>query len=292
MVGAIEKNFIMLKVIVLGSGGQLGGVLTKKLRKSNTEVAAFDSKELDIRDTKSVIQVLDNFKPEYIINCAAYTNVDKAEIEPAIAYEVNGDSVSRIATNLRNYETKFIQISTDYVFDGLSTSPYKVLDQTNPQNVYGKSKRIAEESVLEFLPNTGFVLRTAWLYGRLGNNFRTKIISKAKEGFDLTVVDDQFGQPTLVDDLASQLLKLLSSESPSGIYHGSNSGEASWFDFASEILRREDLREINISPIKSTSLKDGAKRPKYSVLDNSCWELVGLSKMRDWKEALASLSEG
>lgn len=264
--------------LVTGAKGQLGTELSKLL--PNAIFADVDM--LDITDGVAVQNFVTKYNIDVIINCAAYTAVDKAEDDIALATKINVDG----PLNLAKTGARIVHISTDYVFDGTSHQPYKPDDKTNPISVYGKTKRAGEIAVLENA-RVAAVIRTAWLYSAHGNNFVKTMRRLGAEKESINVVADQIGTPTFAGDLASAIVKIvpqLTSEN-SGIYHFTNEGVCSWYDFATEIMAQSGLKCI-VNPIKSSQYPTRAARPFYSVLDKDKIKQVFGIKIEHWKKGL------
>ena len=228
-----------------------------------------------------------------VINCAAYTAVDRAEQEKDMAFQINGEAVGVLAAVCKEHDTKFIHISTDYVFDGTATVPYKEDSPTNPQSVYGASKLEGEKQALQFNPDT-IIIRTSWVYSEFGKNFVRTMLKLMKEKEEINVVNDQFGSPTYAADLAEAILQIIVNlsihTSPrtthGGIYHFSNEGVISWYDFAVAI-KEITGSNCKINPIPTSQYPTAAKRPAYSVLDTSKIQQIFNIKLNGWEESLA-----
>ncbi len=267
----------MSKILITGANGQLGTELSKLL----PDAVCSDINELDICDFAAVFDFVEQNNIETIINCAAYTDVDKAQEEVEFAHKVNVLGAKNLAKTNRN----LIHISTDYVFDGQNHKPYLTNDVANPISVYGKTKHDSELAVLENNKNA-IIIRTSWLYSTNGNNFVKTIRKLAKEKAFLNVVYDQVGSPTSAFDLACAIVKILPQmKNNGGIYHFANEGVCSWYDFAKEIVT---LSEINcpIFPITSFEYPTKAKRPYYSVLDKSKIKETFNFEIPHWKDSL------
>ena len=253
-------------VLVTGASGQLG-MTFRKFEKNYPQMDFVfkDSKELDITNTISLINTFNEIQPNYCINCAAYTNVEKAEEEPEKAILVNAEAVLAIANLCKEYRTVLIHVSTDYVFDGQKRSPYTVDDIPNPINVYGASKLHGELNIKKTL-NQFFIVRTSWVYSKeFGNNFYRSILNKAMSNEELSVVDNQIGCPTETNSLVEFIMKLISSDFPYGVYHFSDSKPISWYGFAKAILKENNITDTKL--FKNNNFKTKAKRPNYSVLE-------------------------
>ncbi len=256
----------MKSVIVTGASGQLGQSI-KKIASGYPQIdfTFFNSTDLDITNTKAVEEKFSNRAFDYCINCAAYTNVENSEKEPEKAFKVNSEGVKNLATVCKKQQIVLLHISTDYVFDGEKGAPYLVTDATNPINVYGASKREGEQHV-QNLMSAYFIIRTSWLYSEFGKNFYKTILQKAREGADLSVTDNQIGCPTHAGNLAKYVLDLIAGESKHyGIHHFTDEKSLSWYGFAEEILRENNLLgKVRLE--KAKNYRTFARRPAYSVL--------------------------
>ncbi|WP_371781290.1 dTDP-4-dehydrorhamnose reductase [Streptosporangium subroseum] len=276
----------MSRWLVTGASGMLATELLGLLEAGRHSVLALRREELDLCDTSAVRHLVSACKPDIVVNCAAWTAVDDAETHEAEALAVNGLGVRALAEACASLGARMVQPSTDYVFDGTALDPYAEDAPTCPVNAYGRTKLAGERAVLELLPDTGYVVRTAWLYGATGPNFvRTMAgLEKARETVD--VIDDQFGQPTWTGDLADRIVRLALSEAPPGVYHATNSGRTSWHAFAREIFTMVGADPDRVNPVSSKEFPRPARRPAYSVLGHDGWSRAGLPPMRDWREAL------
>ncbi len=278
----------MKKIFVTGSNGQLGSEL-KVLSKSYPvfEYLFHDIDTLDLTDYKEVENFFQHHKPEYTINCAAYTAVDKAEEDIKTATLINAEVPAKLAELSEQYNGCFLHISTDYVFDGRNYKPYKEEDLPNPQSAYGKSKLAGEQKVM--IHNNSVIIRTSWLYSQFGHNFLKTILKLGKERDNLTIIYDQIGTPTNARDLAIVLLKLIQYSEvnvfPRGIYHFSNEGVCSWYDFAKEIIEYSNLH-CKLSPISTNQYPLPAKRPHYSVMDKSKIKRTLEIEIPYWKDSV------
>jgi dTDP-4-dehydrorhamnose reductase len=270
-----------MKVLVLGANGQLGKEFVDYL-KDKTEVFAFSHKKLDIIDFETLVNKFYELSPDVVINCAAYTKVDQAEKEEILAYKVNALGAKNVSFASFKVNAKVVYFSTDYVFDGARELPYNEFDKVNPLSVYGKSKLVGEMYTKEHNPNH-LILRISWLYGINGSNFVKTIIRLAKEKVELRVVNDQVGAPTYTLDVVKQTWKLIQDDSI-GLYHSSNTGQTTWFEFANRIVDKLKL-STKVLPIKTDEFLTLAKRPSFSVFDNYMLKLEGKSIMRNWEEA-------
>ena len=273
-------------ILVIGGNGQLASCI-KDLQPSisNANFIFKDLPEFDILNKDLVFSIFSNSEIDYCINCAAYTAVDKAEEDVEMAHKVNVTGVQNLAEGCKTNNTTFIHISTDFVFDGFAKKPYIETDVTNPISVYGSTKLESEEVVKKTLQNY-FIIRTSWLYSEHGNNFMKTMIRLGNEREQLGVINDQIGTPTYAKDLAQVLLNIIDAESKNyGLYHYSNDGSVSWFDFAKEIFKQESIR-VDLKPIPTTAYPSPAKRPKYSVLDKAKITITLDVEIYNWKASL------
>ena len=280
-----------MKVLVIGSDGQLGSEL-KKISNNYNNVSWFFSsvKVLDLSDLNSINNYLSNIDPTVIINCAAYTNVDKAEVESKLANTINYKAVD-IISRWTSYNNKnLIHVSTDYVFDGLSNIPYSENSKTKPVNEYGSSKLKGEIVCLKNDSNS-IVIRTSWLYSSFGKNFVKTMIDLMKKNNSVKVINDQIGSPTYAYDLAKVIIEIImNSENKSGLFHYSNEGETSWFEFAKSIRELYNL-DCEIIGVSSKEFKTLAKRPKYSLLNKSKIKTTFNLEIPDYKQSLKNCIE-
>lgn len=277
-----------MKAILLGKNGQLGYEFRRFL-EGKVELFAFSHKELDILNVSILNEKIREIRPDVVINCAAYTKVDRAEEEGDLAYEVNSIGAKNVSFTAFRVGAKCVYFSTDYVFDGENDRPYTEFDRPNPVSIYGKSKLLGERYTAEFDPDH-LILRISWLYGAHGVNFVKTMIRLAKEGKPLRIVNDQFGTPTYTLDVVRQTWKLI-RDNRVGLYHSTNDGKATWFEFAKEIASMLNLN-VDIVPIKTEEYPTLARRPKYSVLENHLLKLENSNIMREWKEALRDFMNG
>ena len=286
-----------MKILITGSKGQLGNELQRIIKDGyseigqvsenikNSEVFPLDIDELDITKLEDVKRVLNEIKPDVVINCAAATNVDGCESNQDLAFKINAKGPRNLALVCEEIGAKLVQVSTDYVFSGKGYTPLTEYDIPAPYSVYGKTKLKGEEYVREF-SSKYFIVRTAWLYGYVGKNFVYTMMRLGEEKEELTVVNDQKGNPTHANDLAHHILKLIETEEY-GVYHCTGKGECTWYDFASLIMELSG-RKCRVIPVTSEQYKTPAKRPEYSSLDNMMLRCTVGDEMRDWKEALKS----
>ena len=271
----------MTRIAVVGAGGMLGTDLMYVLGDHST--TGFTKAQLDITDHKAVNKALVGF--DVVINAAAYTRVDDAETHRDLAFAVNALGPKHIAQACALHGQRVIHLSTDYVFDGQASTPYESRHPTNPQSVYAESKAHGEKFVLETLPDSSVIVRTAWLYGRSGPNFVQTILTLSQTRDTLQVVDDQIGQPTWSMDLAHMIKNLVASDIQSGVFHGTNAGQTSWWDFARRIFQAAGLNPKRVQSTTSADFVRPAPRPAWSVLDHQDWGKHGLVEPRPWEEA-------
>jgi dTDP-4-dehydrorhamnose reductase len=283
--------------LVVGGNGQLGKALSVVLGGHGVDFRAWGSADLDIRSSSRTRELIGALKPSVVINAAAWTDVDGAESDPEGAHAVNTEGALNLAVAAKTVSAVFAHVSTDYVFSGVGSVPWQESDLRAPVSVYGTTKTAGEVAVLAEYPERTYVFRTAWLYSEWGKNFAKTMVRLALSGDnEVKVVDDQIGQPTSALDLAEQIVSAIEAEIPFGIYHGTNSGQASWFEFAQEIfsLCGDGVVVEQIVRIDSSSFVRPAKRPAYSVLGHDSWSAVGssgvsIAPMRDWKIALREI---
>ena len=279
---------------LIGNKGMLGNDIEKLLKKRGIVYCASD-REVDIIDYKALDKYVKDKEIRWIINCAGYTRVDKAEKEIEESFKLNRDGVRNLALFANKRKIKLIHISADYVFDGLKerTTGYSEDDKANPINIYGKSKLAGEEEIKKILVEN-FIIRTAWLYGKEGNNFVYTMLRLFKERDLIKVVDDQWGSPTYTVDLAEVILKIIEDDSLSyGIYHFTNEGVTNWYAFTQLIYDKakrlgilDNNSQVEIKPIKTDEYPTLAKRPGYSVLSKDKIKKEFNLKIRSWEEAL------
>lgn len=278
-----------MKVIVTGAKGQLAQDVLRQLEHTDLQVYGVDREELDITNNEAVHAYINEIKPDAIMHCAAYTNVDAAEEDIDTAYKVNGLGTKYLAQAAGEIGAKMLYISTDYVFDGTAKNPYKTSEPTKPLGVYGETKLAGETFVQQYVDKF-FIVRTAWVFGVFGNNFVKTMLRLGKEHDEISVVHDQIGSPTYTVDLARFMIELIRSEKY-GIYHATNAGICSWYEFAVEIFKQAEM-DVNVKPVTTEEFPRPAERPKYSVLDKKKIEEEGFLPLQDWKTAVASyLSE-
>jgi dTDP-4-dehydrorhamnose reductase len=269
-----------MKVMILGASGLLGKALMREWRED--AVVGFSSRDVDIRDSDKVRDVVESVRPDWIVLAAAFTNVDACESEPDLAFAVNRDGAVNVAEAAKLSGSKLLFLSSDYVFDGTKNSPYETEDSRNPQSVYGRSKAEAEIQLLEVLPEC-CIARTSWLFGTGGKCFPDTILKLAASRSALDVVNDQRGCPTYSVDLARAIITLCRRDA-GGIVHLTNSGECSWFEFARQIVKTARL-STEVRPVNSQQMARPAPRPAYSVLSSKSLQPYGVT-VPNWQDAL------
>jgi dTDP-4-dehydrorhamnose reductase len=283
--------------LVTGAAGMLGRDLTALLAERGEQVTGLGHGDLDITDTDAVAATLDKHKPSVVVNCAAWTAVDDAETQEDEALRLNGDGPANLAAACARLGAILVQPSTDYVFDGQATRPYRENDPAGPRSAYGRTKLAGDRAVLEALPDGGYVVRTAWLYGEHGPSFVRTMLRLARAGNPVTVVDDQAGQPTWTADLAAQVVTLVAASAPAGIYHATSSGQTTWFGLAQEVFDlyaastghgagRELVQPTTSAAYARAATKQTAARPAYSVLGHDAWAKAGITPIGDWRDRL------
>ncbi len=269
----------------------LGQDVLARLARAGESGTGLERKALDITDADAVRRAVEEHRPSVIVNCAAWTAVDDAESREDEALRVNGDGPRVLAEVCAEHGIVLLQVSTDYVFDGEAEEPYAEEAPTAPRSAYGRTKLAGERAVLSLLPDTGYVVRTAWLYGAGGGNFVRTMIKLEGVKDTLDVVDDQLGQPTWTGDLADRLVRLgqgaLAGTAPAGVYHGTSGGETTWFGFTRAIFEQLGADPERVRPTTSAAFARPAPRPAYSVLGHDRWAKAGIEPIRNWREALA-----
>ena len=278
-----------MKVAIFGSGGQLGRAVAATLATTH-DVVAVDHDRADIRHASAIADVVHAAQPDWVINSAAMTHVDRCENDPLAAFEINALGARNVARACADAGVRLLHVSTDYVFDGEKSSAYVEDDATGPVNAYGVSKLAGEYFVRADCP-AHVIVRTSGLYGwhvcrGKGSNFAEAILARARQGQALRVVSDERLTPTFTDDLARQLVVIMEGGAPSGTYHATNAGSCSWFEFASEVLRLAGVT-ASIQPIAASEWKSPTRRPANSVLENRALDKLGLDAMPDWHDAVA-----
>ena len=284
----------MTRWLITGANGMLGTDLIALLTTADESVTPLGRGALDITDGTAAKEVVASARPDVVVNCAAWTAVDDAETHEDEALSVNGHGVANLATACANAGAALVHISTDYIFDGTATSPYREDATPAPRTAYGRTKLAGERAALTILPDAGYVLRTAWLYSAHGSNFVRTMLGLARSGIRPTVVDDQRGQPTWSLDVARQIHALIQVGAPPGIYHATSSGETSWYGLASEAFRLfaaaqaapGSAEHLLPTPTTSAAYQRPAPRPAYSVLSHAAWTATGIPPIPDWRESL------
>lgn len=271
-----------MKILVTGANGQLGLELKELLPKSGHEVVALARKDLDVSDAAAVERAMDEHAPEIVVNAAAYTNVDGCETETDLAYAVNALGPRNLAQSCERRGADLLHVSTNYVFDGEKEEPYEPLDLPSPISVYGKTKYAGEEYV-KHLSTRWYIIRTAGVYGE-GHNFVRTMLRVGRERDSLKVKDDEYGSPTYTKDLAEGIAQIIDSRLY-GIYHVTNSGSCSWYEFAQEIFSLAGV-EVEVTPVPGSEYPLPAERPANGVLYG-----LGIPELRHWREALAEYLE-
>ena len=269
-----------MRITVLGASGLLGQALVPKLK--DEQLTALSSKDANLRDASQIQRALRAARPDWIILCAAYTDVDGCESNRDLAFAVNRDGALNVARTARDAGSRLVFLSSDYVFDGRKQSPYEAGDARNPISVYGETKAQVEERLLDIMPEV-VIVRTSWLFGVGGKCFPATILKLAATRPELSVVNDQRGSPTLTDDLASALV-LLCKKNARGIVHVTNSGDCTWYEFAEEIVKQSGLT-TKVKPISTAEFPRPARRPAYSVLSPATRISYGI-EMPAWQDAL------
>jgi dTDP-4-dehydrorhamnose reductase len=278
-----------MKILVTGANGQLGKCLSDVSKKTDWDWVFTTREQLDITDNELVSLVIETENPDLIVNTAAYTQVDKAETEQHIAFEINRNGIANLAAIVQRKRTKIIHISTDYVFEGIGDIPYNESRLVYPQSAYGFSKAAGEKYLLENLDERSYVVRTAWLYSEYGHNFVKTMMRLGAEKDEINVVDDQLGTPTYARDLASGILRMIEkieqNDAPTGVYHFTNKNITSWFQFATQIMKMAHLN-CHVNPITTSQFPTLAKRPAFSALNSDKFESIFNFAIRNWEEAL------
>jgi len=276
-----------MKILVTGAAGQLGTELRNVLEQKMPGLTLYtDIRELDLTDADAVRRFIIDNEISHIVNCAAYTAVDKAEQEPALCAKINTDAIKNIAAVASDYGVKVIHISTDYVFDGTNHMPYRESDKVNPISTYGSTKRKGEMVLLSMSPDA-VILRTAWLYSPYGKNFVKTMLKLGSERSEIGVVSDQIGTPTYAKDLANAIYTILTARQwVPGIYHFSDEGVCSWYDFTKSIMRIAGITNCHVNPITTADYPTAATRPPYSVLDKTRIKKTYGITIPHWEESL------
>ncbi len=277
-----------MKWLVTGAGGMLGREVAGLLAAQGAQLTVHTRRELDITAPAQVRLAIKTAAPDVVVNCAAWTAVDDAESREADAHRVNADGPQLLAETCRAHGARLLHVSTDYVFPGDATTPYAEDAPTSPRTAYGRTKLAGEKAVLGLLPDRSAVVRTAWLYGAHGPSFVRTMLRLERERDTVDVVSDQVGQPTWARDLADRLISLGTRPDAAGVFHGTSSGHATWFDLAREVFHLAGADPSRVRPTDSTTYVRPAPRPAYSVLGHTRWGAVGVAPLRHWRVALAT----
>ncbi len=278
-----DEHKRLFTIVVTGGDGQLGQELVR-LSSDECVIVGLNRSQLDITKKEQCMHMITRLKPDAIIHAAAYTAVDRAESDPDGAWLVNAIGTSHVAAAAEAVKASLCYISTDYVFDGEGTIPYRETDIANPRNVYGKTKLEGERLASSICTQT-LVVRTSWVFGNGGNNFVGTMLRLARERSNLKVVNDQTGSPTYTYDLAKLLIELVKTNHY-GVYHATNGGHCTWYEFAKAIFEEAGIERVNVVPCTTDEFPRPARRPKYSVLDNHALQDAGLRPLRHWRDAL------
>jgi dTDP-4-dehydrorhamnose reductase len=273
----------MTRWLITGAGGMLGSDLCRQLVAR--EVLALTHEDVDITDPAAVTAAITDMRPDVVVNCAAWTDVDAAEADEAAAFDVNATSTAYIARSCATIGVKLVQVSTDYVFDGTATTPYPEDAALRPQCAYGRTKAASEWAVRAILPEASWIVRTAWLYGAHGTNFVKTMIRLEATGDEVEVVNDQRGQPTWTVDVAEAIVRLIDAGATPGIYHATSAGDATWFEFAQTVFSALGADPHRVRPVTSDRSLRPAPRPAYSVLGHDAWMRERLPCLPDWRSS-------
>ncbi len=276
----------MTRWLVTGAGGMLGTDMVAALTTRGEPVTGLDRAGLDVTDARAVSDAIADGRPDVVVNCAAWTAVDDAEASEERALAVNADGAANLAAACAGRGARLVQVSTDYVFAGDGGRPYAESDVPAPRTAYGRTKLAGERAVLERLPGSAYVVRTAWLYGAHGPSFVGTMIKLEEGRPTVDVVDDQHGQPTWTVDVAAQIIALVQSAAAPGIYHATSSGQTTWFGLAREIFGLLGADPARVRPIPSSAMSRPAPRPAYSVLGHGAWAAPRVAPIGQWRPAL------
>lgn len=278
-----------MKILVTGANGQLGRCLSDLAETTDLDWIFATRQQFDLTNSSAVKAFINANQPDIIINTAAYTQVDQAEKESELAFEVNQQGIENLVNAVEDNQARIIHISTDYVFDGQGSIPFAENDPVNPQSVYGQSKAAGEKILLDKLSERSYIIRTSWLYSEYGHNFVKTMLRLGSERKEINVVDDQMGMPTYAGDLSQGIIlmieKIKSGNAPNGIYHFANKNITSWFYFATEIMKLAGL-ECVVQPIPTSQFPTLAKRPVFSALNTDKFESIFTFVIRSWEDAL------
>ena len=277
-----------MRVLVTGADGQLGYDVVNKLKKLDIDHIGVEKKDFDLTNKKETIDFIFGYEPDVIVHCAAYTDVDQAELERELCYKVNVEGTKYVAEVAKKSNAKILYISTDYVFDGQGKEPFEVTDKPNPINYYGETKYQGEQEVQNLLDKY-FIVRTSWVFGEHGNNFVKTMLKLGKERDELSVVADQYGSPTYTGDLADLIVEMIKTVKY-GIYHATNEGFCSWYNFAESIFEKSGI-DMKVNPISSDDYPTKAKRPLNSRLSKENSDKSGIDRMPHWEDAITRFIE-
>ena len=283
-----------MRVLVTGAKGQLGRETVLALQAAGEDVVSIDREELDFSNSEQVAEGIASHRADWVINCAAYTQVDKAEEDRVLAFLINRDSARAVAEGVQGAGGRLLHVSTDFIFGGEQSRPYKEADAANPLGVYGQSKWEGEQAVREVLPNA-LILRTAWVYGVHGHNFVKTMLRLAAGQDELRVVDDQIGTPSWTADIVKAMGSLIKADA-TGVFNFTNEGVASWYDFAQEIVAQAKhlgmpVKARQVKPVPTEAYPTLAKRPSYSVLNKEKIRTVLDYNIPHWRQSLTSMLE-
>ena len=272
-----------MKVLVTGYNGQLGYDVIKELNSRHIDCKGVDMADFDITDRKSTEEYINNYAPDTVVHCAAYTAVDKAEDNEELCRKVNVDGTENIAIACKKIDAAMVYISTDYVYGGRGNEPFEPTDATDPKSVYGRTKLEGENAVRNYV-DRHFIIRTSWVYGINGNNFVKTMLKLAQTHDEIKVVDDQIGTPTYTPDLSRLICDLILTDKY-GTYHGTNENFCSWAEFAAAIMKKGGCKTV-ITPIPSSEYPAKAERPLNSRLSKICLDNAGIKRLPTWQDAL------
>jgi dTDP-4-dehydrorhamnose reductase len=276
-----------MKWLIAGGDGQLGSSMKKALTESKIEFLALSRSEMDITDLSQVKEIIEESCADVIVNAAAYTNVEKAESERDTAFLINETGTRNLAIASRECNSKFLHFSTDYVFSGSGNIPWQINSPTKPLSIYGQSKLAGEKAIQQEYVEGSLIIRTAWLYSQFGKNFYKTLLKMALENNDpVKVVSDQIGQPTSTVELAGLAIEAIANEIPAGTYHATNSGHASWYDFALQIFELAGVEPGRVIAVATSEYQAKAPRPQFSALKNSKWLELGVKPLSHWQESV------
>jgi dTDP-4-dehydrorhamnose reductase len=276
----------MTRWLVTGAAGMLGTDLVAAAGSRGDPVIAMDRASLDVTDAGAVADAIARGRPDVVVNCAAWTAVDDAEASEEQALAINAAGAANLAASCAAHDARLVQVSTDYVFAGDAGRPYAEDDVPAPRTAYGRTKLAGERAVLDRLPESGYVVRTAWLYGAHGPSFVRTMIKLEDQRPTVDVVDDQHGQPTWTVDVARQIVALVQSTAAPGVYHATSSGQTTWFGLAREIFGLLGADPARVRPVPSSAMLRPAPRPAYSVLGHGAWAGPGVPAIGEWRTAL------